>query len=258
LSYFQANLISSDDLLPYSTQVLSSYRKYKDNLVVSQQNEGVGWMWEDDYQGWRNMASVILDVMGYFPSPEIEKELQEALNYNDPRLKFFAVISLLRQGKEVGSASVQDVARSAEMRNYLYNELTKLNQTSLYPEEFRTQEAFAESDMVNWLVYPTELAQVPDEIELMKVVSIDTETEDGIIDYYVFRFRTFPPHWASDDGWMAGISGPFLRKDAPSTDSYGETFSTFEAWDSKTPEEHVGNIQEILESWYEHHNANKQ
>jgi hypothetical protein len=35
------------------------------------------------------------------------------------------------------------------------------------------QEAFAESDMVNWLTYPTELGHVPDKIELMQVLTID-------------------------------------------------------------------------------------
>ncbi len=257
LAYLQANLISLDNVSQYSTKILDSYHKYKDKLVAAQRNQGITWMWENEYQGWRNIASVILDVMGYFSSLAVEKELQEALTYNDPRLKFFAVISLLRQGKEVGSNSVREVACAAEMRNFLYDELVKLNQTALYPEEFRTQEAFAESDMVNWLVFPTELAQVPDEIELMKIVSIDTQTPDGIIDYYVFRFRTSPPHWAAKDGWMAGVAGPFLRKDAPSTVSYGETFSTFESWGSKAPEEHVGNIQDIIEKWRGYHNANK-
>jgi len=242
LTYLQANLISYDSVSSYSTQILDSYHKYEDKLVAAQQNEGVAWMWEEEYRKWRNIASVILDVMGYFPFTEVERELQEALTYNDPRLKFFAIISLLRQGKEVSSESVREVARAPEMRNFLYQELAKFNQTTLYPEEFRTQEAFAESDMVNWLVFPTELARVPDEIELMKVVSIDTKTPDGILDYYVFRFRTFPPHWAAKDGWMAGIAGPFLRKDAPSTVSYGATFSAFESWESRTPEEHVRKI----------------
>lgn len=257
LSYFRANLLSSHDLIPYSNRILDGYYKYKDNLVPSQQNNGIAWMWENEYQGWRNITSLILDVLGYFPTTKVEKDLQEALTYKDPRLKYFAITSLLRQGKEVDSPIIREVASSAEMRNLLYDWLVESNRASLFPEEFRTQEAFAESDMVNWLIYPTELGREPDEIELMKVVSIDTGTEDGIIDYYVFRFRTHPPHWAAKDNWMAGVSGPFLRKDAPSTRSYGETFSSFESWDSKTPEEHVGNVQEILRSWQEYHNANQ-
>jgi hypothetical protein len=31
---------------------------------VAAHKKGIAWMWEDYYQEWRNIASVILDVMG--------------------------------------------------------------------------------------------------------------------------------------------------------------------------------------------------
>jgi hypothetical protein len=139
------------------------------------------------------------------------------------------------------------------MRKYLYDELEKLDQSPLFPQEHKAQGAFAESDMVNRLVFSTELGRVPDEIELMAVVPVDTETEAGFLDHYVFRFCTHEPHWAAKDGWVAGVSGPFLRKHAPSTISLGGTFSSFVSWESKTPEEHVGDIQEILQQWHKYH-----
>ena len=85
---------------------------------------------------------------------------------------------------------------------------------------------------------------------------MDIGPPHGILDYYVFRFRTYPPHWMAEDGWLAGVAGPFLRKDAPSTTAYGETFSTFEPWDSATPEEHVGEIHDIIARWHEHRSGN--
>ena len=97
--------------------------------------------------------------------------------------------------------------------------------------------------MVHWLTFPTELAAVPDEIELMKVVEV--ETTDGPADYYLYRFRTFAPHWAADDGWMAGIAGPFSKGQLS---TYGsDTFSSFEAWDAKTPEEHMQDITDTVD-----------
>jgi hypothetical protein len=134
------------------------------------------------------------------------------------------------------------------MRNFLYDELVEQKKTSLFPPDLVTQSAFAESNMVDWLTWGMELGQAPDEIELMKIVSKDTETEDGTIDYYVFRFRTYPPHWAAKDGWMAGISGFFPREGGPYTHSGGDTFSCFEPWDSMTPEEHVAKILKVLPS----------
>jgi hypothetical protein len=73
----------------------------------------------------------------------------------------------------------------------------------------------------------------------------------GIYDYYLFRFRTKEPHWAAKDGWIAGVSGPYLRKDEPTTEPLGGTFSTFTKWDAKTPEEHVGDIRELMKRWRE-------
>jgi hypothetical protein len=57
---------------------------------------------------------------------------------------------------------------------------------------------------------------------------------------------------------MAGVSGPFLRKDQPTTEALGDTFSAFTKWDSKTPAEHVGDIQELMKRWREYHSKNKE
>jgi hypothetical protein len=135
------------------------------------------------------------------------------------------------------------------VRNLLFDHLKDKDLTELMPARYRTQAALAESNMVRWLLYPTELGRAPDQIEMKKVLSIDTESDDGILDYYLFRFRTLPPHWAAKDGWMAGVAGPFVRKESPTTDSNGGTFSDFEPWASRTPAEHMGDVQELLEGW---------
>lgn len=132
------------------------------------------------------------------------------------------------------------------MRNFLYDELVEQKRASLFPPDLITQSSFAESNMVNWLCWGMELGQPPDEIELMKIVSTNTETEDGTVDYYLFRFRTHPPHWAAKDGWMAGISGSFPRDGGPYTHAGGHTFSCFDPWDIMTPEEHVAKILAVL------------
>jgi hypothetical protein len=208
-------------------------------------------MWEDAYQESRQDAALLLDLLGHFPGDHVEEQLREALEYKDPRLKHFALVSLLRLGKPVDKKHVEDVAGHAEMRNWLYINLKQLGKSSLFPESYRTQKAFAEADMVHWLIFPTELNRAPDEIELMKVVTVDTGLPDGIYDYYLFRFRTKEPHWAAKDGWIAGVSGPYLRKDEPTTEPLGGTFSTFTKWDAKTPEEHVGDIRELMKRWRE-------
>ena len=242
LKYLQAALIHGVDLTPYSARVLESYRKYKFQLRAAQQASGIAWMWEENYRKCREMGCLLLDLFGYFPTPEIEKEIREASTYSDPKIKLFAAISVLRYGKKINPRVIFEVAQSAEVRSILYEELDKLNRSSLFPDEYWTDEASAESNLVRWLAFPTELDRVPDEIELMKIVSIKSESSVGLLDYYVFRFRTNEPHWSAKDGWMAGISGPVPREEVDSELLYGHTFSQFEPWDNKTPEEHLDQI----------------
>ena len=125
-----------------------------------------------------------------------------------------------------------------------------MGRETLFPLAFRTQEAFAESEMVNWLIFPTELGRAPDKIELEAIVPRDTPS--GAVQYYVFRFRTLPPHWAAKDGWLAGGAGPFLTKDGPTTEGGGDTFSTFTRWESKTTEEHARELTGVIGDWRRH------
>jgi hypothetical protein len=257
LAYCEAKLLPNDELAPFTDQVLKFNSDLAAKLGPAQKDQGVAWMWEESYQESRDNAALLLDLLGHFSGNLVEEQLRNALEYKDPRLKHFALISLIRLGNPVDKKDVEDVARYAEMRNWLYNEFKRLGKSSLFPKEFQTQKSFAEADMVNWLVYPTELGRVPDEIELMKVVAVDTGLPDGVYDYYLFRFRTREPHWAAKDGWIAGVSGPYLRKDQPTTKSLGDTFSTFTKWDAKTPEDHVGDTRELMSRWREYHLKNE-
>jgi hypothetical protein len=248
--YCRAGLLDRAQLRGLVDPLMEAYRPRKAHLVPAQRSEGVGWMWEQDYQVARRMASVVLDLFGFVDAPEARNELPEALGYRDPRLKTSAICSLLRQGETVDPRHFDDAAASHETRNSLYDSLTDLGKVELFPQRFLTQEAFACSEMVNWLCSPNRLGREPDGIELMKTTSIRVGEPDEFIDYYVFRFRTFPPHRTAATGWMAGFSGPFLRRESPTTHSYGATFSGLEPWDSKTPEQHVGSNSTLLEEWH--------
>src|SRR5262249_23469574 len=246
LDYCEANLLKPETLAPYADQVLESYRSQARELWPTQQAEGIGWMWEEPYLTYRNEAALLLDLLGYFHVEKVVEELQRSLRYRDPRLKYFGISSLLRLGKVVDPKQVEDVAAYAETRNYMYDRLQKMGKENLYPRKYRTQIAFAESNMVDWLSYPSELGRAPDDIELAKVVPMDLG-EEGLCDYYVFRFGMNPPHEKSSEGWMAGIAGPFRRKESPTTTGLGHTFTGFEKWEGRSPEEHLGRLRDLVE-----------
>ena len=248
LKYFQEKTLVSGSLNASSPYVLNPYRLYKKKILSLQQPKGYAWLWNDDYLRYRETAAVLLDLLGYFPDQSIIAELQLVKEIRDPELKLFASTSLLRLGQSVDPNMLLAVAEQPETRNRFYDLLKKLGKDDLYPKTYYTQEAFAESDMVHWLTYPTELGRAPDEIELMKTFTTKQGNED--VTYYLFRFRTLEPHWAAKKGWTAGVSGPFPNQNVPTTNALGGTFSALDSWDSKTPEEHFASITGTISDWW--------
>jgi hypothetical protein len=254
LSFASAHQLEPGLLVPYADAVLALYAKRRDALERAQRRDGVAWRWDPKYHRRRWPAGVLLDLLGHAPTPPVEAELRRAAAaYTDPRLRLYALLSLLRHDRDVDARAVAAVAADPESRKWLFDGLQKLERFHLYPAAYRTQAALAESDLVNWLIHPTELGRAPEKIELMQAVPFDTGTDAGWADYYLFRFRTAAPHWAARYGWIAGVSGPFLRKDAPSIQALGDTFSTFTPWDRKAPAEHVEDVRELMKTWRERH-----
>jgi hypothetical protein len=119
--------------------------------------------------------------------------------------------------------------------------LRDVGRLDLFPEKWRTREAFAAANMVNWLLYPTELGHEPDELRRMAVfTSLQPEGERAI---YVWKFRT------GQGPWYAGISGPYERNGDPVPLQGDLTFSRFDEWDAATVEEHVEAVVKTLAEW---------
>jgi hypothetical protein len=129
------------------------------------------------------------------------------------------------------------VAANATARNKLFDGMQRIGRSKQFPSRYFSHEAFAESQMVDWLTYPTELGRTPDELELMETFDL----EDGEERYYLFRFRSGHPDWA-DYGWMAALAGPYFVLGPPETFGGGETFSNCEGWEKKSPREHFEEI----------------
>ena len=182
LTFCEKGLLPSAAFVGHTAPLVAASTAELDWLLPHQRPNGVGWIWEDEYQVHRERASLLLDLFGYLPMDAVEPELLRAQKFLDPRLVYFSVVSLLRQGREVPATSLDAVAASPEMRNWLFGKLGDMGKAALFPKAFMTQESFAESAMVAWLSYPTELGRPPDEIVLEKVVPADTHGDDGVLD----------------------------------------------------------------------------
>jgi hypothetical protein len=254
LSFAAAHQLELGLLVPYADALLGLYLPRRDKVRPAQRTRGVAWRWDPTYHRCRWQAGVLLDLLGHVPTPDVEAELRRAVaELTDPRLRLYALLSLLRHDRDVEPGIVAEVAADPESRKWLYDGLQKLERFHLYPAALRTQAALAESDLVNWLIHPTELGRAPESIELVQQIPFDTGTDAGWADYYLFRFRTQPSHWAARYGWLAGVSGPFLRKDQPTIQALGDTFSTFTPWERKTTAEHVEDVRELMKTWRERH-----
>jgi hypothetical protein len=153
--------------------------------------------------------------------------------------KLSTVRAALSTGARPDAKLVARLAADPDVRNTLYEELKKHGMEGLFPASLRTFEAYAESDLVYWLCHPNELQQPPDEIEWMKTVTVNTTTSLGQVDYYLLRFRVKEPHWAAKHGWMAGVSGPYVKGRPLDQQIPHATFSELEPYGAKSPEEHV-------------------
>jgi hypothetical protein len=259
LSFAAGHQLEPGALVPAADAVLALYSLRRAKLLPAQRADGVAWRWEPRYHRRRWQAGILLDLLGHTATPPVEAELRRAVaEFTDPRLQLYGLLSLLRHDQEMDAAGVAEIAADPESRKWLFDGLQKLERTHLYPAEYRTQAALAESDLVNWLIHPTELGRAPEEIELVQAVPFDTETDAGWADYYLFRFRTDAPHWAARYGWLAGMAGPFLRKDQPTIQALGDTFSAFTPWDRKSVAEHVDDVRELMKTWRERHVAQEE
>ena len=147
------------------------------------------------------------------------------------------VMTALREGRSPAREDLERFARDHVTRRVLHDALDAAGKSSLFPQQWRTWPAMAEADLVMWLNHPNELGGPPDEIESMGTVPAPGDAEPRQ-HYFVFRFRSLPPHWAASRGWTAGVAGPYDLTAVPAPGAHG-TFSRFEAFDSRMPHEHV-------------------
>jgi hypothetical protein len=147
-------------------------------------------------------------------------------------------------GENPDAGDLERFARERATRKVLYDALEHHQRLALFPSQYLTPEAMAEADLVVWLNHPNELGAVPDEMELMATLPVPASGFERQR-YFLLRYKTKPPHWAAKDGWLAGVAGPYPI-DGPVAPGAPGTFSRFESYESKSPEEHVRATHQLV------------
>jgi hypothetical protein len=229
------------DLEPVGPLAVEQLRKLLEEVSRFQHAGGVAWRFAEEYWGVRREMGGWLDIAGHLKSPALTPLLEEALQLLDPRLTAFAAGSVIRRGGRVPEAALDRAVGSHETRGLLFRILDGLGQIDLFPAQWRTWDAFAAANMVDWLIYPTELGREPDQLQKMAVFTADGP--DGEWALYVWRFRD------GAEPWRAGISGPYSRTGEPRPVHGDLTFSSFDDWESATAGQHAEAALKTLSEW---------
>jgi len=173
------------------------------------------------------------DVCKHFINETIIELLNEALKLGKANINFYAVSTLLEAGQTVSVEVIRNLANDIEYAELTYGTLQQHGLTELFPEELRTPEYLAKSNMVRWLVYPTELGKYPDRIELLGKVKKKEE-------YYIFRFSSDSENLGDElkgkwlIGWASDEGGTFSN------------FDLYESFEKKTVEKTLKFIKKKL------------
>lgn len=179
---------------------------------------------------------LMADLCAHLPADATGAQLTRLLELGHSNIAYFAAASLLALKLELPQSAVEALARDLGYANMAHALLKKHGMAARFPAECATEEYLAKSDLVHWLLYPTELGKAPDEIEYIgkskRLLKKDV--------YHIFRFRS-DSDTLSDDcrgKWLIGWSN-----------AEGGTFSNFDLYDDyakATPEATVKNIRKKL------------
>lgn len=139
---------------------------------------------------------------------------RKARKKTQQKLKTFeGLLRKLATGEDIRRDEILPLAANPATRHALHGILREFDRTTLFPEPYFTIEKSAESFLVNWLEFPTELNAPPDKIELFTV--IDLEEDGQTLEYFVFKYKKSPPPAGISNDWLLGIAGPFGPESKP-------------------------------------------
>jgi predicted nucleic acid-binding protein len=156
----------------------------------------------DDY--WYEYDDLI-KVLVKLKDPVAFQWVRKMLVQTDIDVKHTAAIELLKSGQPVDAAEWLKLAADKSVRTNLYGELEGLKKTALFPKQYFTEKAFAESDLYAY-------ASEDDEVKKITYVSERVVMYKGARK----RFYLFSVDMSYEDEKIVhlGIAGPFGLKPA--------------------------------------------
>lgn len=176
----------------------------------------------------------LADVCKHCITDRLLDLLERAVQVCTNNVRYYALQTLLANNRAITESAVKSLAEDLEYAELTYSLLCKHGKQALFPAELNNAEYLAKSDMVRWLVYPTELGKKPDDIQLLGSAKVKKEV------YYVFKYKSDSDNLSDDclNQWLIGWSS-----------ADGGTFSNFDLlrdYEKKTVEKTVKHIVKKL------------
>ncbi|MBQ4323266.1 MAG: hypothetical protein IJC19_04940 [Clostridia bacterium] len=179
---------------------------------------------------------LLADLCKHFPQEDTEFCLRQMLSSENRDILYYATESLLALNKQIPEEPMKILAKDLVSASMTYQMLQNHGVAYLFPEEYTDEIYLAKSDMIHWLTFPTELGQVPDDIEYLGKVKKLFSKEV----FHVFRFRSNSDTLGEElkYKWLIGWSS-----------NDGGTFSEFEeytAFEQDTPQKTLKAIRKRI------------
>lgn len=166
---------------------------------------------DDRWYGYDDLIKVLVKLK----DPVAFQWVRKMLVQPDIDVKHTAAIALLKSGQPVEAAEWLKLAADNGIREVLYEELEELKKTALFPRQYYTEKAFAESDLYTY---------ANDDNDVKKITYIGERT--AMYKGERKRFYLFIVDLSYEDEKVIhlGIAGPFgLKPGKPVTDGAAAT-----------------------------------
>ncbi|MDP4162824.1 MAG: hypothetical protein Q8898_06930 [Bacillota bacterium] len=218
--------------------LLKDYQTEKQEYLKFDRNYSAKFVytaWKDSYLAVRNRMRILISLMEYYSSPEIETELKIALDFNDPLIKSNALLVCVARDLPYQENTLLDCAQNIESSEMIYWELKEKNIEHLYPIREGKQPLLAKTRLFSTIINLTEeengATHFTENIQILDQVEMDNPFGQPTR-YYLMRFYE---HGHDYVGWAGGYS---LVDGNDEAGAGGGTFTDFADYDSSSLEGH--------------------
>jgi len=144
----------------------------------------------------------------YDKYPAVQKFYDKLLLSKDDDVKLSTAILMLRNKRKVADSILENLASKDQYRSKLLEELEDIDQESLFPSKYKSQESLAKS-----LLLANKDEEKFHAIELVSKRLIEVKNKKGYVYFFKYKLK-------KDDEWKMGISGlqPVNLKEVSSDD----------------------------------------